>query len=147
MENNISVVQAKNLIKLGIDLKTSDMYWDTNYDKIIDFPIHNWGEDIDYENMINNGLIPSWTLTALLGLLQNYTLTTVIPYWDKDKKIDSKDNSIDSYTDQDTIDLTVHSIEKNIIKYGETPLDAAYKAVCWFLEHGYKLPLEKIDFS
>lgn len=145
MKNNISVEQAKNLIKLGIDLKTSDMYWDTNYDKIIDFPIHNWGEDIDYENMIENGLIPSWTLAALLGLLQNYALTTVIPFWDKDKKIDSEDNSIDNYdNDKYTHDICVFCGEKKIMKYGETALEAAYKAVCWLLEHNYSLPLQKI---
>lgn len=145
MKFNINVEQAKKLISLGIDLKTSDMYWDTNIEPNIDFPIHNWVDDVDYENMIKHGLIPSWSLSALLDLLQNYTITTIIPFWDKDKKIETKDNSIDNYKDQDTIDLTVHLIEKNVIKYGKTPLDAAYKAVCWLLEHGYKLPLEKID--
>lgn len=145
MKFNINVEQAKKLISLGIDLKTSDMYWDTNYDKIIDFPIHDWNDGVDYENMIKNGLIPSWSLSALLDLLQNYTLTTVIPYWDKDKKIDFKDGSVDNYDDKYTIDLTIFAENKNIMKYGKTPLDAAYKAVCWLLEHGYKLPLKKID--
>ena len=147
MKSNISVEQAKKLISLGIDLKTADMYWDTNHNPNIDFPIHIWDENIDFEYMMENGLVPSWSVSALLDLLQNYTLTTVIPFWDKDKKIDSTDGSVDNYEDKDTIDLTVYSIDKNVIKYGKTPLDAAYKAVCWFLEHGYKLPLKKIDYS
>lgn len=57
-----TVEQSKKLIELGLDISTSDMYWDlqeTGYILIAD--------ELGYYH--NDSEVPTWSLTALLNLL------------------------------------------------------------------------------
>lgn len=70
MRNKIctSIEQSKKLIELGIDIDTADMYWDTNTEPVIFFPLHDIETDWDYGQA--NGMVPAWTLAALLNCIK-----------------------------------------------------------------------------
>ena len=64
------VSQSKKLLELGIDVNTADMFW--TYDFMVN--------DINGINVISNNFKPekydiyAWSLSALLGLMSNFTL-------------------------------------------------------------------------
>jgi len=55
-----SLEQSKKLIKLGIDLKTADMYWHKKFDGTLSLRADNLMVKLD---------TPCWSLAALLGTM------------------------------------------------------------------------------
>lgn len=96
--------QSQKLIELGIDVNTADMYYDVNSYGIQGKPEvavgKVWSKDI-----------PAWSLSALLGL---------IPNWTMDKT--------------DKVNLTCNPYYHCESCY-EDLVDAAFEIVCWLLEN------------
>lgn len=96
-----TIEQSQKLIELGIDTNTADMvYIDCEYLAIRD-------------GVLEESDIPAWSLTALLKLIEAYTMQT------------------------DPIGKVFIVCEKTLYitdSYDE-PLDAAFKMVCWLLEN------------
>ena len=118
-----TVEQSKKLIELGLDIETSDMYWDfqeTGYILIAD--------ELGYYH--NDSEIPAWSLTALLNLLpeelellsdEDVFVPTLSRYYDdKSKFICCYDNG---------------GCEHWYIE--DSPVDAVYNMLVWTIENGY----------
>ena len=118
-----SVEQSKKLIELGLDIETSDMYWDfqeTGYILIAD--------ELGYYH--NDSEIPAWSLAALFELLPKEIEfysdeCEFIPllsryYDDKSKFICNYDNG---------------ACEHWYIE--DSPVDAVYNMLVWTIENGY----------
>ena len=125
-----SVEQSKKLIELGLDIETSDMYWDfqeTGYILIAD--------ELGYYH--NDSEIPAWSLAALFELLPKEIEfysdeCEFIPllsryYDDKSKFICNYDNG---------------ACEHWYIE--DSPVDAVYNMLVWTIENGY-FKTNKID--
>lgn len=125
-----TVEQSKKLIELGLDIETSDMYWDfqeTGYILIAD--------ELGYYH--NDSEIPAWSLAALFELLPKEIEfysdeCEFIPllsryYDDKSKFICNYDNG---------------ACEHWYIE--DSPVDAVYNMLVWTIEYGY-FKTNKID--
>ena len=125
-----TVEQSKKLIELGLDIETSDMYWDfqeTGYILIAD--------ELCYYH--NDSEIPAWSLAALFELLPKEIEfysdeCEFIPllsryYDDKSKFICNYDNG---------------ACEHWYIE--DSPVDAVYNMLVWTIENGY-FKTNKID--
>lgn len=125
-----TVEQSKKLIELGLDIETSDMYWDfqeTGYILIAD--------ELRYYH--NDSEIPAWSLAALFELLPKEIEfysdeCEFIPllsryYDDKSKFICNYDNG---------------ACEHWYIE--DSPVDAVYNMLVWTIENGY-FKTNKID--
>lgn len=105
-----SLEQSKQLIELGIDINTSDMYWEYNHNihAYDDIPrvvvINNWDD-------VNKKDFPAWSLSALMHLMPKHYV------------VEKCSNSYCCY---------IFSI-KGI--FANTAVDAAFKMVCWLLEN------------
>lgn len=82
-----SLEQSKKLIKLGIDLKTADMYWHKKFDGTLSLRADNLMVKLD---------TPCWSLAALLNYLREidffpdidadeHSVTMSINYYDEDE--------------------------------------------------------------
>lgn len=112
-----TIEQSKKLLELGIDPSTSDMYWDSNTLPPIVFPML-FENDVqnDYEYMQENGLIPAWSLLALLKLIPT---------------IDEETYILSGTTDGGCI--CEHSATSVMFQEKE-PIDAVFKMVVWLKE-------------
>lgn len=117
-----TIEQSKKLIELGVDVNTADMHYSTwtilNGNFILS---SNQGETIEeLQEDYGNQIIPAWSLSALLELIQD------------DIKIEK--------TLFDQSDMFTHSIIGDAYEYRshehETLVDAAFEMVCWLLENG-----------
>ena len=121
-----TIEQSKKLMELGLDIKTADMNWHS-FDNIKPFVR---AFPYVHENGAIEGILPAWSLSALLELMPNElellsdecNFVPVLSRFceDTDKFICCYDNGA----------MEHWYIEKE-------PLDAVYKMVCWLLENGY----------
>jgi len=103
-----TIEQSKKLIELGIDVNTADLWW--NYDDT-EYP------SVDYNigfHKKHKEDIPAWSLSALLGLMEQWTLNGFA-----NGKFNCRDGRVDKYALVDTC-----------------PLDAAFEMTCWLKENG-----------
>ena len=117
-----SLEQSQKLIELGIDVNTADMYWANDTLPLISFPLGNIDADWDYA--MENGMVPAWSLTALLKLMPT------------DDKKDEYYVGTESHSDYHTVsyrncwDGCIHS------EYSEESLlDAAFEMIVWLKEN------------
>ena len=112
-----SIEQSKKLIELGIDRKTSDLYY--------------WcGEDLrigGYKAQDEELDIPAWSLAALLNIIPKHIGDSVF-------RMDMGETDINLWFD-DLSSRTVDEVLPDITK--ENFVDAAFEMVCWLLENGY----------
>ena len=116
--NYISIEQSKKLLELGLNPKSSDMYY---------FPVlgdaHRWVislgsyfECIPKINFPNDNCIPCWSVGALLNIIPNYQLQT---------QTNHKIGILFGYKEG------IKIIE------ADTVIDACFEMICWLLENGY----------
>ena len=100
-----SLEQSQKLVELGIDVNTADMYYDCNSYGIQGKPEVAvgtvWSKDI-----------PSWSLTALIGLMPKFSL-------EKDISNNAGYQLCYNY---------------NTVYYDE-PVDAAFEMICWLKKY------------
>lgn len=113
-----SIEQSKKLIELGIDINTADMYY-------------QWYSETESALHVGKGSkklnadCPSWSLTALLGLM---------PTDDKkDEYYVNTESHFDYYvvSYKNCWDGCIHSEYST-----ESLIDAAFEIVCWLKENG-----------
>ena len=108
-----SLEQSKKLIELGVDRKTSDMYyWCGASLRIGGYRAQE--EDLD---------IPAWSLSALLELMPN-------------KIVVNDENYFLNFTKK-TVEyrgIVTWDGQKCISREAENLLDAAFEMVCWILK-------------
>ena len=115
--------QSKVLIRLGLNAKTADCYWDYDVQKHEYYPMFM---DDQYDDLC----IPAWSLGALLELIpksisEDGTATvyafSLFPTWSK--------TWIAIYETAD------HYVCES--KEAETPLEASLDILCWLMKEGY----------
>ena len=104
-----TIEQSKKLIKLGVDVNTADMrygyiapydfsdrMYDGGYDEV-PYPKDFLKKNADFSENEYDGELPAWSLSALLGLIPNWTMDktdkvklTCNPYFHRD------DNPVDA---------------------------------------------------
>jgi len=102
-----SINQSKKLIELGLDAATSDMQY---------FPLENNKYDLVTYQSCTRGVIPAWSLSALMRLMPYPSLHNF-------------------FNDKWRCDL--HYEDGDVRKFGEdtdSPLDAAFEMVCYLLK-------------
>ena len=112
-----SIEQSRKLIELGIDIKTSDMYYYTVNGDWEWYETPNIRESIDD---LNEHTIPAWSLSALLSLIKPY------------------DN--ETYTMRGTLDggaIIGFRHITNVMYQEDNPLDAVFEMVCWLKKEEY----------
>lgn len=111
-----TIEQSKKLIELGIDRKTSDMfYW---YGENI---IRVGGDEAQSEYFD----IPAWSLTALLGLIPDkISINNKFYYPSFDKKSIAFKGPI-TWDGQKSISFEMDNL-----------IDAVFEMVCWLKENG-----------
>ena len=107
--------QSKKLIELGIDRKSSDMYYWCGEDLRIG---GYKAQDEDYD-------ISAWSLTALLDILAKET-----------HNIDEDGHIVLSSYKGNWWDLSPINCDSEEIKDSNSPLDAAFEMICWLKENG-----------
>ena len=111
-----TIEQSQRLMELGLDVNTADMYYHRHrtvpcdcYDQYPSIKkSEHYFEFSPYD-------VPAWSLSALLELMPEWGLKKPGPL--TNGKYSCWDN------------------ELNNIKYADTPIDAAFKMVCWALEN------------
>ena len=110
-----SIEQSKKLIELGIDRKTSDLYY--------------WcGEDLrigGYKAQDEELDIPAWSLAALLNIIPKHIGDSVF-------RMDMGETDINLWFD-DLSSRTVDEVLPDITK--ENFVDACYEMICWLKEN------------
>lgn len=104
-----SIEQSKRLVKLGIDVKTADMYYPNRVG------IDNYALPIEWKNGLSllSQEIPAWSLTALMNLLD-------------DKAGLAKEYGLWYCYDNGKSHCTKHY---------ENQIDAAFEMIVWLLEN------------
>ena len=117
-----SIEQSKKLLELGIDVNTSDMYWSlTNKNQ----PPIIGNYCAEYCGM----QLPAWSFTALLELMSlineyNIEYRPIIERY-------ADDGWACKYYNEETRSTD----DVYVRRYGRTPLDAAFKMICWLKEN------------
>ena len=131
-----SIEQSKKLIELGIDRKSSDMYW---WYTSLRYYIEAM-DDGDFNEA--EGHIPAWSLTALMNLLPS-EFTEVGKYSTTKYEINIRKYKL---TDEVNLHQIAYGSYKwhedggytwsDMINTGEKEelLDAAFEMVCWLKE-------------
>ena len=114
-----SIEQSKILIKLGIDVNTADMYWSMDEIPYLPFPVNDIVTDWEYGQ--ENGMLPAWSLSALLELMPD------IIHIDSDNDGYLRLNKTSVWYVDDYKDVP--------ISFNSKPIDAAFEMVCWLLEN------------
>ena len=112
--------QSKVLIRLGLNAKTADCYWDYDVQKHEYYPMFM---DDQYDDLC----IPAWSLNALIGLMPkiagNYP---VLARWVSGDYL------------MEYVDLNESGeCKPKRTEFKDTPLDAAYEMMCWLMKEGY----------
>lgn len=114
-----SIKQSKKLLELGIDRKSSDMYY--------------WcGEDLrigGYKAQDEELDIPAWSLTALLGLMPK------IYEYENDPEDGGCQPNLCKGWDNNQWHI-VYRPSLYITDWYDDPLDAAFQMVVWLKENG-----------
>lgn len=102
-----TIEQSRKLIELGLDAATSDMQY---------FPLGDNKYDLVTYKSCTRGVIPAWSLSALLDILPDYEM--------------QKGNEFGSgyYLGYGTL----YALES---EEGETPIDLAFDMICWMIEN------------
>ena len=109
-----SLEQSKKLVELGIDRKSSDMYYWCGSDlRIGGYKAQD--EELD---------IPAWSLSALLDILAKET-----------HNIDEDGYVVLSSYKGNWWDISPINCISEEIKESNSPLDAAFEMVCWLKEN------------
>lgn len=120
-----SIEQSKKLLELGIDVNTADMChryrWSNN--SFINLPCTEKAREPI------TGDIPAWSLTALLELMSlineyNIEYRPIIEHY-------ADDGWACKYYNEETRSTD----DVYVRRYGRTPLDAAFKMICWLKEN------------
>ena len=133
-----TIEQSKKLMELGIDVHTADMYWlnrhiDLTETKYESFVVDRYNKHIDFFNSYavavdNNEIVPSWSLSALLGLMPK----------NESKTIDlclGGSNGVEH-----TFDWFC-TCDENEDPYGyktfhsKSPIDCTFEMICWLKEN------------
>ena len=107
-----SIEQSQELIELGIDVSTADMYWANDALPLISFPLGDIDADWDYA--MENGMVPAWSLAALLKLMPKSIISTPNPFSDN---------------------YCCRNVEFDMEFYADNPVDAAFETLSWLLEN------------
>lgn len=107
-----SIEQSKKLIDLGIDVNTADMCYIDGSDK--DCQVKDG--TLDYED------IPAWSLSVLLELMPK-------------ELEDDLDLCYGTFYGNGEYPALWACSCINYIDFGDTPVDAAFKVVCWLLKN------------
>ena len=127
-----TIEQSKKLVKLGLDMKTHDMFYEQEIGRKTDMPYYvvKVGKSVAIEQNLfsyrNELTIPCWSVTALLELMPTPTLSRI----DDEKKNDPSlwyCNSI-----QFGEDFFDHQGG-----YHDNPIDACIEAIEWLIENGH----------
>lgn len=123
--------QSTHLIELGLDPDTADMCWTNHYfDSMMSYTRlestkpSKYKEMLDYFHVHGPFIEPAWSLTALLDMMPE--INNQLP--DLRKCIDGY---CVAYSDKITRDADSQWQD------GKTPVEAAYKMMCWLFERGY----------
>lgn len=113
-----SIEQSKELVGLGLDPKTADMCWEMEKG--------NWILNVGRKSaQVNRGFaIPAWSLSALFEVMPNNDYWEICLWQYKDQRW------------QCVFDDVEFSNGETKAFVANTPIDAAYKMVCWLLEQG-----------
>ena len=110
MNNNCtSLEQSQKHIELGINVNTSDMFWDTLFAKKPEAQVdnHHLIDEIDDEHRV-----PAWSLTALMGLIPKFSLEKDI----------SNNAGYQLHHNYNTV-------------YYDEPVDVAFEMICWLKKY------------
>lgn len=129
MENKIctSIEESKKLVELGIDRKTSDMYyWCGSNLRIGGYKAQD--EEFD---------IPAWSLSALMKMLPDFTIPTAFSY---KVSVPSMTKTDRGYSLKYVGDFEVKinkgdGIESPIEIFADNPIDVAFQAVAYLKEN------------
>lgn len=114
--------QSKVLIRLGLNAKTADCYWDYDVQKHEYYPMFM---DDQYDDLC----IPAWSLGALLELMP-----ISITYKDRHLRLRMDKGETDFDVWYDNLD---DGCASDIDFIANTPLDAVYEMMCWLMKEGY----------
>lgn len=144
-----SVEQSKILLKLGIDVKTADMYYMYRYWEIDENTIGNQsdasiGFDLDSYLGKDNGktyhYIPAWSLSALLDLLPSSL--PLYPEATEEGVKEGKYRSSDLIASKEGYlrkrydgDYQYRYDEIKVVGDFQNPLDAVFEIICWLKEN------------
>lgn len=101
--------QSQELIELGIDISTADMFWHRTLGGIYTLRVNDIMTKLD---------IPAWSLSVLLDLMPIINDGT--------------------YTMRGTLDkgaVISHEEATCVMCQEKTPIDAAFEMVCWLLKN------------
>jgi len=131
-----TIEQSKKLIKLGIDINTSDMrygyiapydfsdrMYDGGYDEV-PYPKDFLLKNPNFSANEYDGELPAWSLAALLGILANET-----------HNIDDDGYIILSSYKGNWWNISPINCISEEIKESNNPLDAAFEMVVWLKEN------------
>ena len=119
-----TIEQSKHLFELGLNPDSADMFWmDTNSVK----PCLNLMDDgiFNHRNYLvrfPNTSLPAWSLSALLEVMPNNDYWEICLWQYKDQRWQCVFDDVE-FSNGET---------KSFV--ADTPIDAAYKMVCWLLE-------------
>lgn len=118
--------EAQELVRVGLDPGTADMWWAPDADTVIPTPYITKTDD---ETLIPayKGAVPCWSLGALMELMPEI------------------DNQLPSLRKCKNYYCVVYSdiatrLGDNQWQNGKTSTEAAYNMVCWLLKEGYLNP-------
>ena len=132
--------QSKELIELGIDVNTADMFWNTLFSKKSEAQVDNHHLADEYDDWYR---VPAWSISALMNLLPS-EFTEVGEYSETTYKIDIRKYAL-------TDDVDIYQIAygnyrwyddgscswSDMINNGEKEelIDAVFQMVVWLLKN------------
>lgn len=118
-----SIEQSQKLMELGINIHTADMYWATDALPFMFFPLFPLDDiDSDWDYAQKNGMLPAWSLSALLELMPK-------------ELEDDLDLCYGAFDDNAEYQPLWTCSCRNHVDFGDTSVDAVFKVVCWLLEN------------
>lgn len=119
-----SIEQSKKLIELGLDVNTSDMFWDLLDGDEPDEKIPNccW----DRFDITINEFVPAWSLFALIELIPDKISINDESYYLSFTKKSVEFRGSITWDGQKAKSFEMDNI-----------LDAAFEMVCWIINNGH----------
>lgn len=122
-----SIEQSKKLIELGIDVNTADMFWDTAEPNERRKPLV--GPISDYCDM-EDWAVPSWSLSALLGILPLHLIINGKVY--KFGMSKGFNKNVETYAIKYSIFNTTFYL--HLTNFYNDPIDTCVEMIVWLKE-------------
>lgn len=125
-----TIEQSKKLIELGVDVNTADLWY-------IPIKVNGVsGYELTFHNSLTRGIVPAWSLAALLDLMPKVISIMVSEYAAYRYELEwqfANDNSI-RYVGSDRKCLIDIYSDHDDDKWKDL-IDAAFEMVCWLKEN------------